>query len=179
MTDYNRIDSSNLSGFTAAGTPVNPNVNSTTLTALGCTLASGTTYYFPLGAPKAAATAECALTAVAVRWDAAIILTSVQIETTIFPATSSPGDGRGPTLLSDFENATPGYWLLQNPTTAYVPVTGGTQTPSTMTVTVAGGSAGGCEFDLGNFGARRARVKIVVAGTGGVVRVGVHGKVGA
>ncbi len=178
MTDYNRIDSSNLFGYTAAGVQVVPNTNSTTLTALGCTLTSGTTYYVPLGAPKSPTPAECALNTVQVRWDAAIILTSVQIETTIFPATSSPGDGRGPTLLSDFD-ATAGYWLLQNPTTAYVPVTGGTQTPSTMTVTVAGGSAGGCEFDLGNFGARRARVKIVVAGTGGVVRVGAHGKVGS
>lgn len=177
MTDLNRVDSSNLFCFAAgSSTPVLPATPSSTLTANGVTLASGTTYYFPCGSPKSPVPAESTSNTVQVRWDAAIIITSIQIETTIFPATLSPGDYRGAAQLTD-SDTTAGYWLLQNPPTAYVPCVGGT--PTAMTVAVAGGSAGGCEFDLGNLAARRIRVKIVVAGTGGVVRVGVHGKAAA
>lgn len=175
MTDLNRPDSSNLDGLTAAGVAVVAN-RIGALTTLGCTLASGTTYYFPFGAQHSPVPAETPLTDVQVRWDNAAILT-ITIETTLFPATLQAQDPRaGAVQLSDFD-ATAGFWLLQNPTTAYVPVTGGTAT--NMTVSVAGGAAGGCDFNLGNLGPRRGRVKIVVGGTGGLVRVGVWGKAAA
>lgn len=183
MTDLNRIDSSNLDGFTAAGAAVAANRNipsGGTIAVLGCTLAPATTYYFPFGAQHAPVPAEVSLTDVQVRWDAAAILT-ISIETTIFPSTRQAGDPRGGTpLLTDFDT-TAGFWLPQNPPTAYVPVVGGTvgSGATAMTVTVAGGTAGGCEFDLGNLGARRGRVKIAVGATGGVTQVGVHGKAAA
>lgn len=175
MTDYNRPDSSNLDGFTAAGVPVIANrvMTGGSLTVLGCTLVAATTYYFPFGSQHAPVPAESPYVAAQIRWDAAAILT-ITIETTLFPASFQALDPRSPPIqLSDFD-ATAGFWLQQNPTTAYVPATGGT--PTNMTVAVAGGAAGGCEFDLGNMGSRRGRVKIVVGGTGGVVRVAVHGK---
>lgn len=176
MTDYNRLDSSNLDGYILTlGTPVVANRTMTggSLTVLGCTLALSTTYVFPLGAQHALVPAQTALVSTMVRWDAALIAT-ITIETTVFPATVQASDPRG-VQVSDFDS-TAGYWILQNPTTAYVPVTGGTVTA--MTVTVPGGSAGSCEFNIGNLGARRVRVKIVVGGTGGVGRVGTWGKGG-
>jgi len=177
MTDMNRVDSSNLDAVKSDGTliPANRVMTGGSLTVLGCTLASGTTYYFPFGGQRSPVPAETPLVTVQLRWDAAIIMT-VTVETTVFPATPQGSDPRGPAQVSDFET-TAGFWLQQNPSTAYVPATGGT--PTAMTVAVAGGSAGGCEFDMGNLGARRGRIKIVVAGTGGVVRCGVHGKAAA
>lgn len=177
MTDLNRADSSNIDAVRADGAQVVANRLFTggSLTSLGCTLASGTTYYFPLGAQHAAVPAEAPLTSVQLRWDASIIAT-ITVETTLFPSTLQASDPRGPVQVSDFE-ATAGFWLQQNPSTAYVPATGGT--PTAMTVAVAGGSAGGCEFDLGNLGARRARIKVVVGGTGGVMRCAVWGKKGS
>jgi len=177
MSDMNRIDSSNLDAIKSDGTVISANriMGSAGVTTLGCTLANGTTYYFPFGAQASPVPAETPLVTVQLRWDAAAILT-ITVETTVFPATVQRGDPRGPAQLSDFDT-TAGFWLQQNPSTAYVPVTGGTATA--MTVAVAGGSAGGCEFDLGNFGTRRGRVKVVVGGTGGVVRCGVHGKAAA
>lgn len=185
MTDLNRTDSSNLDGFIlTAGTPVLAarygNGGAPTLTQQGCTLVLSTTYVFPFGAPRSAVPAESPLVAAFVRWDAAAILT-ITVETAIVPAAWLGADPRaGTPQLTDFD-ATAGFWLPQNPPTAYVPVVGGTvgTGATAMTVSVAGGAAGGCEFDLGNFGARRGRVKIVVGATGGVVRVGVHGKAAA
>lgn len=177
MTDLNRTESSNLDAIKSDGTIIAANrvMTGGSLTVLGCTLVSGTTYYFPFGAQHSPVPAEAPLTTFQVRWDAAIIMT-VTVETTVFPSTVQPGDPRGPAQLSDFDT-TAGYWLQQNPSSAYVPVVGGSVT--NMTVTVPGGSAGGAEFDLGNLGARRGRIKMVVAGTGGVVRGGVWGKAAA
>lgn len=180
MTDLNRVDSSNLDALTAVTGAVvlaNRNIPSGgTITALGCTLASGTTYFFPLGSSRSPVPAEVSVVSAHVRWDAAAILT-ITIETSVFPSSLQGGDPRtGTPQLTHFDT-TPGFWLLQNPPTAYVPVVGGIATA--MTVAVAGGTAGGCEFDLGNLGPRRGHVKIVVGGTGGVVRVGVHGKAAA
>jgi hypothetical protein len=177
MTDMNRVDSSNLDAIKSDGTVISANKVMTggSLTALGCTLANGTTYYFPFGAQRSPVPAETPLVSVQLRWDASIIAT-ITVETTLFPATFQGGDPRGPAQVSDFET-TAGFWLQQNASTAYVPATGGT--PTAMTVAVAGGSAGGCEFDLGNLGARRGRIKVVVGGTGGVMRCAVHGKAAA
>jgi hypothetical protein len=174
MTDLNRQGSFNLDAIKSDGTAIVAN-RIGALTTLGVTLVNGTTYFFPFGAPHAAVPSEAPLTSFQLRWDASIIMT-VTVETTLVPATFQPGDPRGPALLSDFD-VTAGFWLQQNPTTAYVPATGGT--PTNMTVAVAGGSAGGCEFDLGNLGARRGRIKMVVAGTGGLVLGAIWGKAAA
>lgn len=180
MTDFNRIDSSNLDAFVlTTGTQVLANkiMTSGALTTLGCTLVSGTTYVFPFGAQHGAVPSEVPLTAIAARWDAAAILT-ITVEDALFPATIQRGDPRGAPQLTDFD-ATAGFWIQEQPPNAYVPVVGGTYNPTTNTVSAPGGSAGGCIFHLGMLGTPRGRIKVVVGGTGGVVRVGVWGKAAA
>lgn len=184
MTDLNRPDSSNLDAVKSDGTLISANrvMTGGAVTALGCTLASGTTYYFPLGAQRSSVPAETPLVTAQLRWDASAILT-ITVETTVFPSTPQGADPRGPVQISDYhdESATPGYWQQQNPPSGtYVPAKGlgGAGTVVSLTVTVSGGAAGGCEFDLSDLGARRVRIKVVVGGTGGVVRCGVHGKGG-
>lgn len=179
MTDLNRVDSGNLDAIRASdGVVIPANIkipSGGNVTALGVTLAANTTYFFPFGAQRSPVPAEVPLVGVQVAWDAAIIAT-ITPETCLFPATLQGGDPRGPVVLTDYD-VTAGLWLLQAPPTAYVPIVGGTV--SVTTATVPGGSRGGCEYDMGNLGARRGRIKVVVGATGGVLRVGVHGKAAA
>lgn len=122
----------------------------------GYTLSSGTTYYYYLGqSPK-----ESPYQSVHVKWDNAAILT-ISVEDTDFDDVTA-------------YDATAGNWLHEDPTTAYVAASGGT--PTNATVAVAGGTAGGCLFHLGQNGALRTRLKVVVGGTGGVVRVAMNAK---
>lgn len=48
--------------------------------------------------------------------------------------------------------------------------------PSALTASAAGGSAGGAIFNVADLATRRQRLKVVVGGTGGQVRVARHGK---
>lgn len=176
MTDT-RIDLSNLDAVSAAGVVVTANrLVGADFKLMGCTLLASTTYYFPFGTFKTLVPSETPLVTVQAIWDATVIITSVSIETTIVPGVQTIGDPGSTAQLTDFDT-TAGFWLLQNPTTAYVPVTSGTVT--NMTVAPVASARGGCEFDLGNFGARRGRAKVVVAGTGGIVRVGLSCKAAA
>jgi hypothetical protein len=175
MTDLNRVNSSNLDAIKSDGTATPANRDGAPST-WGVTLASGTTYYFPIGAPKAPVPAESIISSIHVRGDSAIIC-AITIEDCNFGATRSPGDGRGDVDVSDFELAsTAGNWIPENPSSASVGTVGAGWVATGATVNVAGGAAGGCMFHVGNMGSRRLRLKIVVAGTGGKVRVGVHGK---
>lgn len=133
------------------------------------TLLANATYYFPLGDDTTSTSTvdrnmssvrRASLERAQVQWDALVAMT-VTIEDTIWPDVSP-------------SSTVAGDWLQQNPSTAYVPVTGGSAVNAT--VTVAGGSLGGCGYDLGNFGGSRLRVKLVVGATGGSVRVGQCGK---
>lgn len=184
MTDLNRPDSSNLDAFAeTTGTRVAAarTITGTDIRTLGCTLLSGTTYYFPLGAQHAAVPAEAPLVGAQVWWSAATTITSITVETTVFPSTPQAQDARADgTIVTDYLPTTGtgvGFWLQQNAPTAYVPVTGGTV--ANMTVSPTALTAGACEFDLGNLGPRRVRIKVVVGATGGVVRVGCWGKAAA
>lgn len=177
MTDLNRVDSSNLGAVRADGVQF-PSSRDGAPSTWGVTLASGTTYYFPFGASKSPVPAETPLVALQVRGDAAIIATFT-LEDTNFPATTSPGDGRGGADVSDFEAAaTQANWMPENPTAATVSVTGTGWSATAATVSVLGTGLGGAVWHIGEFGTRRMRLKVVVAGTGGKVRVAVHGKAG-
>lgn len=172
MTDLNRVQSSNLDAVKSDGTATPASFAGAPST-WGVTLASGTTYYFPLGAPKSPVVAESHLNSVHVRGDAAIIATFT-IEDCDFYETRSP-DGRGDADVSNFD-ATAGYWIPENPSSAVVSATGTGWSASAATVTSAGAGAGGAMWHLGNMGSKRMRLKVVVAGTGGKIRVAVHGK---
>lgn len=124
-----------------------------------CTLASGTTYYYQAGADGAP------LESFSFRWDSAIIVT-LTFEDTNFLAAATPN-----------ADATAGYWIKEDPSTAYIPGTGTMGlTVTNMTLAIAGGTAGGTTVNVGNLGSRRLRIKAVVAGTGGVLQVAANAK---
>jgi hypothetical protein len=177
MSDLNRIDSANLSAIREDGTEF-PAARLGLSTTWGVTLGVGT-YYFPFGASKSPVPAESPLVAVQVIGAAAVAAT-FSLEDAIFPATTSPGDGRGAVDVTDFEpSSTQARWMPENPADAVVSVTGTgwAVTASTATVTSAGTNLGGAVWHVGNMGTPRWRLKVVTT-VGGLVRVAVHGKGG-
>lgn len=170
--NYNRT-SHNLNAIKSDGTQITATEGATPA-AFGVTLASSTTYYIPLGGDHTPVPSLSEIVGAQLRWDAAIIMT-VTIETTLFPMFSPSDASSGIPDVSDVDAGN--SWVLQNPTGVYIPTGPATGVSiANMTVTVAGGTASSCEFDLGNLGARRVRLKIVVGGTGGVVRCATWGK---
>ncbi len=121
-------------------------------------LAASTTYVYPLGG------ANAPLQSVQIEWDAAAILTITVEDSNVGDADSLKW------------STTAGEWIKEDPSTAYVALVGAGATVANATVSVAGGAAGGAMYNLGNTGAMRTRIRIVVGGTGGVVRVSAHGK---
>lgn len=135
----------------------------------GVTLANATVYYFMLGGEDAP------LEHVQLKWDTAFVGVFT-IETCAFPRKLGVGSDSDDVTDTD---ETEGNWIKEDPPTAYVALDGtggaGAATVANLTVTVAGGSAGGCSIHLGNLGALRCRVKAVVT-TGGLVRAGCNRK---
>ena len=137
-------------------TPFNTDGTQPAVGAAGvATLASSSTYYYPVGGESSP------LNSVWIKWDATL--------NAVFTVEDTNARSEDVTHY----DVTAGNWIQENPTTAYVGITGGTV--SNLTVTVASATAGGCLIHLGNSGARRTRIKAVVT-TGGVVAVGCHGK---
>lgn len=177
MTDLNRVNSSNIDAVRADGIAFPANTAGSPAT-FGVTLAASTVYYFPIGAPKAPVQAEAPLVAVHIRGLTTGFIATITFEDSCFPATTSPGDGRGPADVTDFDQ-TVGSWVQENPATAIVGAVGTGWVPTAATVAVAGTGVGAAMFHLGNMGSRRGRLKVSVGGTGGLVRVAVHGKAAA
>lgn len=156
---------------TADGSSHSPGVGT------GVTLTTGHTYVFVLGGERLVGAAP--LGSAQIQWDAAAALT-ITVEVCNFASVTGRPDATGPADVKDWDISAKGAWMKVDPSTAYVTVadttagTGGA-TVANATVTVAGGTAGGAYYDLGNLGARRARIK-VVATTGGVVRCGMYAK---
>ncbi len=123
------------------------------------TLLANTTYYYALPGNTEL------IGAVHLQGDSAIILTSADIEESCF----DPGDV---SLVS----TSAADWMKQDPSSAYIPVVGAGWSVTNATVAAAGGAAGGAIWDLGNLGGKRRRLKVVVGGTGGKLRVGTNGK---
>jgi hypothetical protein len=122
----------------------------------GVLLASGTTYYVPVGI-DAATFIEAML-----QWDAAIILTSVEVETT-----NNPDVALWSTVA--------GEWTKRNLVGAFGSLDAAAGVTA-LTLAVAGGTAGSAMWSLRN-GALRTRLKIIVAGTGGRAICTANGKV--
>lgn len=123
------------------------------------TLTNGTTYYYELGGE------DTEYQSVHIKWDATIVLTSIEVEDSNFPDVTGV-------------DATAGNWVKANPATGIWDVfavgAGATVTASTTAVT--GGAAGGVVYNRRHGNTRRSRLKVVVGATGGVLRVAVHGK---
>ena len=123
------------------------------------TLASSTTYYFPIGGQ------DCTKLSGHMHWDAAIVITSITVEDCDFP----------PSEVTDYEASTGGQWIDEDPTTAFVGVKGAGVAVSSGVVAASGGALGGCMFHI-DTGARRTRLAVVVGGTGGELRCAAWGK---
>lgn len=116
-------------------------------------LLSNTTYFVPVGGEGSL------VESVHVQWDATAVGT-ITVE-----------DSNNPDVTNI--STTNGEWIQENPTTAYVGITGGTV--SNLTVTIPGGTIGGCLIHLGNTGAIRTRLRVVL-GTGGRMNFTANGK---
>ncbi len=137
------------------------------------TLPAGT-YYVEVGSSSAPLPSRAALVAAHCAWNAALAAT-ITYETSNMPAQMVPG--MGPVVLTSWEAVTVGgNWIPENPSTAIVAVVGASNSSTAATVTAGGAAIGGCMFHLGNMGARRIRLKIVVT-VAGTMMVNVHGKV--
>lgn len=135
------------------------------------------TWYVELGTSSNSVTpAQTALTSAHCTWSAALAAT-ITVETSNAP-TYRHGFDNGPSFVTSYEAATTaGNWIPENPSTAIVSVVGTGNSSTAATVTAGGTNAGGCMFHLGNMGARRIRLKIVVTVTG-TLSANVVGKIG-
>jgi len=123
------------------------------------TLVAGATYFYPLGGQDAPyLDAHC-------QWDAALILTSVTVETCGFPESEV-----------SYYSDDAGEWIDQDPATAYVGSDGAGVTVTAGVVAVAGGAQGGCNFQMSGSTSRRTRLKVVVGAIGGEMRTASWGK---
>ena len=122
----------------------------------GVTLANNATFYVGFGVEGAL------IQSVHLQWDAALILTAVTVE-----------DSNNPDAA--ITSSTAGEWIQEDPATAYVGGLGNL-TVTNLTLAVAGGAAGGAMIHLGNLGSLRQRLKLVVGGTGGVIKITGHAR---
>ena len=123
------------------------------------TLTSSTTYYVPLTHNYNR------LASLHMTWDASIILTSVTLEVSNMPGDYATG--------VKWTSSTAGDFVALAPATGPqgVVVAGTGASIASGVIAVAGGNVGGGVFNLTDHGMARARLKIVVGGTGGVVKV--------
>lgn len=119
------------------------------------TLALSTTYYYPLAGQDALALHAH------LQWDAAIVLTSVTVEECDMPESE----------VTDHEAGTTGTWLPTSVDRITSTVEGAGATNTSDVIAVSGGAAGGGAMNVSEHGARRTRLKVVVGGTGGELRV--------
>lgn len=152
------MKNNNLHAFVATtGVRVVPDEE--TAGAKGCTLANATTYYFPVTADALGRE----LLSLHLKWAAAVAAVFT------LEVSNLPGND-----ASDYD-ATAGNWQQYNPSTAYVPVSGASNSATAATVTAGGAAAGSAVFELSDVSSARVRIKAVVT-TGGLVRVAANGK---
>lgn len=125
------------------------------------------TYLFPLGV------ADAKLESVHILTDATIVGVFT-LETSNLPRNDGKESVAPPGTITDWDTATVGAWVKEDPTTAYVATVGTGWTVANLTLTKTAG-AGGAMIHLGNLGSKRCRLKAVIS-TGGKVRVAAHGK---
>lgn len=123
------------------------------------TLATGVTYYYPLGGQDALDVSAH------LQWDASIIITSITVE-----------DSNMPDSEVTWYSSTAGEWIDEDPSTAFVGTVGAGVTVTAGVTAVAGGALGGAMYHVSDTAARRTRIKVVVGATGGEMRVASWGK---
>lgn len=70
-----------------------------------------------------------------------------------------------------------GDWIQEDPPSGYTAVSpaGAATTPTPLTPTIPGGTAGGCSLQIGNIGSKRLRCRVVCT-VQGQLRIRVNGK---
>lgn len=144
----------------------------------GCTLVASGKYFYVVGDP------DSTYKSIHLKWDAQLVVTLTLwgCDQPLNVGNMDPGNNNTatPTDTAD-DSVTSGDWLQIDPSTAVIynksddGSTGGT-TVTNATVAVAGGTAGGCIYDLGNVPTRRLRIRAAVGGTGGQLRCFTNGK---
>jgi hypothetical protein len=123
-------------------------------------LSASTTYLFILGGTDAPF-ASIHLTG----YTAGLVITSATIQDCDHHDTEVPNT-----------SVVVGEWVNEDPTTAFVGVDGTGWSVTNGVVAASGGGVGGALWHIGETGAARTRLTVVVGGTGGNVRVSGHGK---
>lgn len=176
LLEYWYPGADNLSAYKSNGDLVAPAAPKFGSDVAGVTLEAAT-YYIPLArSDKAPIGFRASIVNFHIKW-AAAVAGVFTIETSSFSKYLEPGNNAGPVVVSDYDT-TAGNWVPWNSPASYVPVTGSGNSSSAATVTAGGSAAGGCSFDISNFGALRLRIKAVLT-AGGLCRFGANGKVGA
>lgn len=138
--------------------------NGVTLTTEGpqgvFTLSANTTYYYVIGGAEAPVEA-----AHLTGYDAGLVITSASVQ-----------DSNHDEVQVTNHSAVVGEWVTEDPTTAFVGVDGTGWSASNGEVAASGGGVGGAMFHIGDTGAFRTRIAVVVGAAGGKLRVSAHGK---
>lgn len=110
---------------------------------------AGSPYHFGLGGE------DSLMHTAQFTWDSSVI-GNITIWSSVYP--------RGRVPLTD---ATPGRWIQQQPTTLYVPISpAGAATNTNLTIAIPGGTAGGCEIDMSNFGSLQFKAIVTITQAG-------------
>lgn len=98
------------------------------------------------------------------KWDTALIAVFT-IWTSDFPEVA-------------LNSVVPGEWIQQDPPSGYTaisPAGAATVGANPLVVTVPGGTAGGCSMNMGNYGSKRMRIRVVCT-QAGQLRIRPNGK---
>lgn len=106
--------------------------------------------------------------------DTAIEMSSIAVDSCNLPRNTGAESTAPPGTVTDYAAITAGHWVPEAPTGAYVATTGTGWGGTGLAITKTAG-AGGAMIHLGNMGAARSRIRMVVT-TGGKVRVACHAK---
>ncbi len=133
------------------------------------------TYRFVVGSPSgdSEVPAQVTLVSVQLAWQATVAGQLV-VKTCDFPGALDKF-GRGAVDVSDFDTT---FWIQQNPTNSYVPVSGTGNTATLAVVTAGGTNVGNADFTISAMGPRRLAIEIVTT-VGGIVRACACGKLGS
>jgi hypothetical protein len=117
-------------------------------------LEAGTTYYYQVPSDDELFAVQL------IGYTAGLVITSATIQ-------DSSCDARDVVLIS----STAGEWISETPSTSYVGTDGSGWTVTNGVVASAGSALGGALWHISQTGAGRTRLKVVVGGTGGIVRI--------
>lgn len=124
------------------------------------TLTAGTTYRYILGGPDAPFLS--------------VQLTGLTAAAVVTSATIRDCNHHELEVLDNDTAA--GAWIAEDPSTGFVGVDGTNWTVSNSVVAASGGGVGGAMWHLGETGAYRTCLEVVMGGTGGLFRVSCHSK---